>query len=114
MNTENKTCYQRYATKTERSCANALIDAILAKGATISVFDGECFCLKKSSSKSEIKANLCTAEDDTLRIRLNGEIIGAFYLIWGDGNDPMELISDYSANEFCEGIHREVSAKVEG
>lgn len=105
--------FQKYTTADDRRCARRLIDAILETGATISVNDGEEWTLKRSSKAQEVKDHLATSGEDWLRIDLNGERMGSFYLIWDNGSegDPMILIADYTDNDFMESIYRKVEAQ---
>lgn len=87
-------CFYRHTQAIERRIAKKLLDEILRRGYSISVYDSEEFTLKRSTSKGEIINALATTDEDTLRLRdSDGDIVGHFFLIWGNGED---LISDYS------------------
>lgn len=88
-------CFYRHTQAIERRIAKKLIDELLRRGYSISVFDSEEFTLKRSTSRADIINALATTDSDTLRVRdSDGELIGHFILIWGNGED---LISDFSA-----------------
>ncbi len=87
---------------TERRIASKLVERILAKGYVISVFEGEQWCLSRSSDKAHIFAALASTDSDTLRIRtVDGAPVGSIVLIWGNEDD---LISDASDSEEIEEL----------
>jgi hypothetical protein len=89
-----------------RICA-ALTDAILAKGATISVNDGEEWVVKRSTDKGAIINALFSTDEDRIVARdAEGTLLGSWYLVYG--NDGYDVISDYSANDFAEAIWEEL------
>jgi hypothetical protein len=80
----------------EKKIATAIVEAALAKGWTIGVYDGEEWALKRSSSKDEIIKALASTDEDVLTIRdAGGEAMGSIYLVWGNGED---LVSDHSVD----------------
>ncbi len=96
-----------YATKGEATVARRLVKAMLARELSVSVNDGEEWTVKKSRVYREIIDALCSTGEDYLRIYApTGDCLGAFYLVWGNAEDGSELISDYSANDFCERLVR--------
>ena len=98
-----------YVPKQERPVLSRLIDLVVGGGNVISVHDSEEWVVKRSSDKALIRSQLGHAEEDTLVIHDNkGEELGFFYFIYDNGseNDPMVVICDYSANEYCENIYR--------
>ena len=100
----------------ERVAAQCLINELLAAKCTITINDGEDDCLEKSSNLPEIlEAMSSSGEDVVVPIDKDGESLGWFYLIYDNGSDgdPMILISDLSANPFCEGIYNKVNAQLE-
>lgn len=106
--------YSDYVPQHERPVLTALIKAALVGDNTISVFDSEEYVLKRSASLNDIRSALGGAGEDQLVIwNMAGEQIGWFYLIYNNGSDgdPMIVISDYSANDYCESIYRPVSDK---
>lgn len=77
----------------EREQADALIGALLAKGWTVSVHDGEEWALKRAKDHATIAGALASTDADELTIRgADGERIGWVWLIYGNG--PGELIAD--------------------
>lgn len=106
--------YSEYMPKHERPVVSMLIREALAAGYTISVNDGEEWTVKRSTSGSDIREALCTAEDDTLLLRdSEGKKVGHFWLIYNNGSegDPIIVITDYSATPECEEIYRKLSEK---
>ena len=97
-----------HATPGERKTARLLIDLCLARGYAVSVSDGECWTLKRSSDRLAIIAALATTGEDLIRIYpaddLTAKCSGAFLLIWGNFFDGSELIADHTDNEICAGI----------
>lgn len=103
--------YSEYVPKHERPVISALITAALVDGNTISVFDSEEYVVKRSTSINAIRSELGGSGEDQLVIRnLAGEQIGWFWLIYDNGSegDPVIVIADYTANDFCDNIHSEL------
>lgn len=95
----------------ERDCVRLLIRLLLEGGNTVSVYDGQEYCVKRSSSEEEILSALNSSGEDMLAIRnAAGEALGFFYLIYDNGSeaDPFIVVSDYSDNRYCEGIYSDV------
>ena len=96
-----------YATMGEAAVARRLVKAMLARELSVSVNDGEEWTVKKSRTYRTIVDALCTTGLDYLRIYApTGDYLGTFMLVWGNADDGSELISDYSANDFCERLVR--------
>ena len=106
--------YSEYVPKHERPVISALLTMALKDGNTVSVFDGEEYVIKRGTSINAIRSELGAAEEDWLTVRnSDGEWLGCFYLIYNNGSegDPMVVIADCSANEYCDKICSELSAK---
>lgn len=100
-----------YPPKWERPVLLALVKAILKRGHTISIWMEDEPMIERSTDLAEIIKNLAAGDQDTLMI--DGH--GCFWLIYNNGSEhePMVVISDYSANDLCEEIMREVEQEVE-
>jgi hypothetical protein len=105
------TSFKQYATAGERKVARRLIKAALAAGYTISVDDGEEITVKRSATLKTITDALATTGEDTLQLyaadpskTVGWHGAGRFYLVWGNADDGSELISDFTANDVCEGL----------
>jgi hypothetical protein len=72
----------------EQIVAARLVDELLWRGLPVSVFDGEAYSVKDSTSREEIFEALCSTEEDVVAA---GSF--DFWLVYG--NDAGELISDY-------------------
>ena len=95
-----------YLTAGEAKIARKLVSAILARGLTVSVYDGGETTLARSKDKSAILAAMGTTGSDTLTARNeSGERVASFLLIYGNAEDGSELIADYSDNDIAEGIY---------
>ncbi len=80
----------------ENRIAYLLVNQVLNNCCTVSVNDGEEVTLRKSANVQKILDALGTTDSDFLIINgEDGERVGYFWLIWGNGQD---LISDYSAS----------------
>lgn len=78
----------------ELAIAKALVEDAIAQGYTVSVFEGEDFAIKKSSSVPDVMAALASTDEDVLTFRdKDGKRAAWVQLIWGNGWD---LISDES------------------
>ena len=99
----------------DRVAAQCLIQELLAAECTITINDGEEDCLEKSRDLKEIlEAMSSSGEDTVIPFDKDGNGLGWFYLIYANGSEdePMILISDLSANSFCEGIYNKVDAQL--
>ena len=104
--------YPVYASQTDRQCAAALVSLCLKGGNTISVWDGEDFAIKRSSSKLDILKEMSSTGEDRLHVfDEHGNELGRFYLIYNNGTSHMELIADHVANDWCEGIWNALEKK---
>jgi predicted fused transcriptional regulator/phosphomethylpyrimidine kinase len=106
--------YSIYVPKHERPVLSALLTMALKDDNTVSLCDGEEWVVKRSTSINEVRTEMGAAEEDTLVIRnVFGDKLGFFYLIYDNGSEgePMVVIADYQANEYCESIYRELASK---
>lgn len=88
--------------------AAALVDALLAKGAKISIYDSEEWSLAGSTDRAAILETLGATEMEAVVARdSDGNTLGRFDLIYG--NAPDELVSDHTDNAFCEAIWNELA-----
>jgi len=97
----------------DRACASALVNKLIQNNLYVTITDEEDEeIIKRSQDVKEIVDNMGHADFDGIFVESKLEDAyqgkGWFNLIWGNGDDPMELISDYSANELCDGIWAEI------
>ena len=98
------------ATPVERPVLNALVNLALADtGNSVSVsIAGEYeYEVKNSKDPQEILSNMALGDEDEFLIKdSNNSQLAWFLLIYNNGSeyDPMIVISDYSANDYAEGI----------
>jgi len=95
----------------ERPVLQALVNlALVDTGNSVSVsiageYDYE---VKNSSDPQEILSNMALGDEDEFLIKdSNNNQLAWFLLIYNNGSnyDPMVVISDYSANDYAEGIY---------
>jgi hypothetical protein len=79
--------------KKERTITRRIVKAALAKGYTVSVYDGEEFALRRSSSERAIMKAIYSTDEDTLVMHGGERRIGQIYLVWGNGED---VVTDYT------------------
>ena len=84
----------------ERIVATQLVDALLRRGLTVSVYDSEEETVTDSTGRAEILDAMNTADSDTI----SGGVF-SYLLIYGEGGD--DLIADYS---YGEGAMQEADA----
>lgn len=101
-------CLNKYTTAGEARVARKLVKAALDAGYLISVNDGEEWTVKRSTNANTILDALATTEADLLRLRLpvSGDVVGSFWLIYGNDPSGDELIADHTDNENCERLYR--------
>ena len=88
----------------ERRICFALVKQVLAYGHALSVFDSEDWTVKSSRDEKLIREALFTTDSDELVVRdLDNKRLGWFQLIYG--NDGYDVISDYTANEYCNSVY---------
>jgi hypothetical protein len=84
-------------TAAERGIAREVIRCLVDAGYTVSVFDGEDYPVRKSTSKRAIFDALAQTDNDKLVARdKDGKKVGWVWLVYG--NEPCELIADYTLN----------------
>lgn len=88
----------------ETRIVNATVRLALANGYTVSVFDGEEYTVKRSSSFREITKAMGTTDEDRIVIRHNGEHIGSITFVYGNGADVLADCST-SLEAFLEPIN---------
>ena len=105
-----------YPPKWERPVLLALVKAILKRGHTISIYLEDEPMIEHSSDLADVIKNLAAGDADVLSFGTEGgDETGWFSLIYNNGSEhePMIIISDYSANDVCDEIVREVEQEVE-
>lgn len=101
--------YPEYAAPNERPVIQMLIDFCLRDDGKVSVWDGEELSVHGCADKMHILKNLAQTEMDQVEAYdKDGNCRGWFSLIYHNGseNEPMIVISDYSANDWCESVYR--------
>ena len=102
------TSFDQYTTQGERTVVRRLVRAAIAAGCEIDVNDGMEWTLKRATMWRPVAGALATTGEDTLRlINAKGDYAGSFYLVWGNAADGSELICDFTANDFCEGLWKQ-------
>ncbi len=100
----------------ERPVLEALIEGILKRGFAVEVRCGGVLSMDSERmygpgpDKREIFAALAAGDDDVIVLHKDGKISGVFNLIYNNGSedDPLIVIQDYSAHEWCEEIMGEL------
>lgn len=95
-----------YVHDDERRLAEGLIDAALAKGYAVSVFDGMETTVRRSRDRAELLGAMASTDADTLRFHDEaGAYLGWVWLIWGNGCDLFTDWTDKAAvNELVEPL----------
>lgn len=94
-----------YLTTGESRMVRKLINKILARGLSVSVYDGEETTLKRSRDRRAILAAMATTESDTLTLWYDdGSRAGWLILVYGNDSDGSEIIADHSESELMESI----------
>lgn len=106
----------------DRACVSTLITEILASPdlnvLSITVNDGEEDTVIRSRDMSVILEAMATTDWDYIKVHQSqpdGSYIdcGWFWLIYGNGGEPMECISDYAWNPQSEDIMNAIYQRVE-
>lgn len=100
---------------TERKVAHYFIDAVLRDpDKSISVRgDDEYYDVRKSREHFTVFDNMGQCDTDVLRVWSDklDKYVGSFWFVYGNvtsNSDPLEVISDYSANEYADNIIKRV------
>ena len=105
-----------YPPKWERPVLLALVKAILKRDCWITVEMEEEYMVERTTSLDDVIKNLAAGDADVLSFGTeDGDESGWFSLIYNNGSEhePMIVISDYSPNDVCDEIVREVEQEVE-
>lgn len=105
-----------YPPKWERPVLLALVKAILKRDCWITVEMEEEYMVERTTSLEDVIKNLAAGDADVLSFGTeDDDELGWFSLIYNNGSEhePMIVISDYSANDVCDEIVREVEQEVE-
>jgi len=114
-----------YPPKWERPVLLALVKAILKRGYAVDIEMDNEQIITFSENLEEIIKNLAAGDMDCLIVRRTDDVldddgsaftnVGWFNLIYNNGSqhEPMIVISDYTANDVCDEIMREVEQEVE-
>jgi len=95
-----------YLTAGEARIVRKLVKAILARGLTVSVYDGEETTLARSKDRTVILTAVGTTGSDTLTARNDsGARVASFMLVYGNAEDGSELIADHSAGDIALDIY---------
>ncbi len=103
----------QHASPCERPVIQMMVDLLLEDDGQVSIWDGEELVVSGSRSKTHILGNLSHTEMDQVEwYDKSGNTKGWFLLIYNNGSSsdgPMVVISDYSANDYCDGVYSKLS-----
>lgn len=106
------TNFPTHINKTEAQIINRVITGGLANGGSISIFDGEEWLPKKSTTRADIQAEVATTDETTFKIRdKKGTVLGFVYFVHGNG---LDVLSDYSDNEETELVIKSAMQYAQG
>lgn len=97
-----QTTAQKFYAAGEVATATRLLRFVLSKGLSVSVWEGEGWAIKRSTSLPDLLDAIASTGEDTLSLFPAGEKtsrIGVIYLVWGNADDGSELVADHSDNE---------------
>ena len=84
-----------------------LVKFALKNNCTVSVFDGECWDVKRSTSYKEIIDSINSVEIAELRIRQGDEIVGWASVMDGLNVEPDETVVDHTITPFMDTWNQE-------
>ena len=104
----------KYLNNNEAQIITMFCTDAIAKGCTVSVFDGCEFALKRSRDIQKILIEAAATGEDSYRIRdANGEIVGSVYCIYNNGNEGLDVITDYTDSPLMNEILSRANAFIE-
>jgi hypothetical protein len=95
----------------EQTAVRKLVKIGLAKGYTVSVYDGEEWTVLRSTKITDIMGALMTTDEDVIKFRNDAGQGCLFYLVYG--NSPDEVINDHTDNVFANEIYAEWEQYIE-
>lgn len=97
--------------KIEKAIVKAIVTNAIELGYTVSVYDGEEWCLRRSDDVKTIIAATFSTDLDCLCFREKtdeAKRVGTVQLVYG--NDGFDVISDYTSNDTMETILSKANA----
>lgn len=98
----------------EKRIARRVVTDALEAGYMVSVWEGGDWAIKRSIDKAAILDAMFSTDSDLLVMRrLDGDLVGRVYLVWGNGCD---VLTDWSDNEATNDLLKgalDVSEKAE-
>lgn len=88
--------------KAEKSVVRAIVRHAIKTGHTVSLYNGEEWAVKLSNSEREVMAEVYATDEETLKFRKDGKVIGSVYLVYG--NSAGEVMADCTASPEVEAI----------
>ena len=99
------TTTNKYLNNNEAKIITLFCTDAIAKGCTVSVFDGCEFALKRSRDVQKILIEAAATGEDSFRIRnKDGEIVGSVYCIYNNGNEGLDVMADYTESTLMNEI----------
>jgi hypothetical protein len=80
----------------ERQYVARYVRAALEAGYSLSVFDGEEVTLRRSTDSAAILDAMFTTDGDVLHVYEGSKRLGWLFFVYG--NDPEEVLNDYTTN----------------
>lgn len=87
----------RFTSAGERKVATRIVNAAIAAGYALHVWDGEEWTIQGCRNAKPVLDALATTGSDVLRLRNDAGRFGDVVLVWGNAEDGSELVADMSA-----------------
>ena len=97
-----QTTAQKFYAAGEVARATRLVRFLLSQDCAVSIWEGEGWAIKRSTSLPDLLAALASTGEDKIVVYPAGEKtlrLGDIYLVWGNADDGSELIADHSDHE---------------
>lgn len=93
---EQTQCKLNARIKNETKVVRKIVERAIRLGYIVSVYDGEEYCVKRSTDKALIMASVYSTDMDRLHFRnaTTGEMIGSVLLVYG--NSASEVMADHT------------------
>jgi hypothetical protein len=86
----------------EAKIAALLVDAILAAGHSVTIWEGGGYAIKRATDRAAILDALASTDSDCVNVfDASGKRLGEVLLIYGNGED---LISDHTDNDAIQAL----------
>lgn len=106
----------QYATASEAQAVTMLVSRLVNDGCQLSVFDGEEWVVRRSTSIIEVLSELSQTDMiESVRVRKDGVKIGEIDLLFQGCSNAMEVVIDYQTtkgNGYLDDVYNQIHSEL--